>query len=240
MRPPTVAAPAASHPTLVSAALSDPLATDGIAVRALLFTVLANWATAAWLRPGCCRTDYAAGLTQVQIAKKYGLQVQTLRKRLIEAGVDTRARLRVLTDENLRAARAAMDHGASAREITRGLSVAHTTVTRSLTRRHGAPESPLRTTSETPSDQGIRDKQAITSIEMLRLDPGSIRNTFSNIPPRTETLLIRWNRGAYLAQRCVQEPPTSDARGPVVRRIQTVQTFLTASEVDEVIGAYLA
>ena len=49
--------------------------------------------------------DYADGLTQVQIANKYGLYVQTVRKRLIAAGIDTRARLRVLTDEDLRAAR---------------------------------------------------------------------------------------------------------------------------------------
>lgn len=73
--------------------------------------------------------DYADGLTQVQIAKKYGLHVQTVRKRLIQAGVDTRARLCILADEDLRAARAAMDDGASIIEIFRGLGVAHTTVT---------------------------------------------------------------------------------------------------------------
>lgn len=138
--------------------------------------------------------DYADGLTQVQIAKKHGLHVQTVRKRLIEADIDTRAaRLRLLTDENLRAARAAMDDGASVREVARGLGVAHTTVARSLARRREALESPscttparprtsstsirarrspLRTTSETPSDQGIREKQASPSIEMLGLDPG--------------------------------------------------------------------
>lgn len=119
--------------------------------------------------------DYATGLTQVQIAEKYGLHVQTVRKRLIAAGVDTRARLRVLTDEDLWAARAAIDDGASVRETARGLGVAHTTITRLLARHHEAPKSPLRTTkagprtsttsvrirrsplrttSETPSDQG--------------------------------------------------------------------------------------
>ena len=137
--------------------------------------------------------DYAEGLTQVQIAEKHGLHVQTVRKRLIEAGVDTRTRLRVLADEDLRAARAALDDGASIREISRGLGVAHTTVTRSLARPHEAPESPsrttrtrsrtaptpvrarrspLRTTPETSSDQGKREKQAGPSIEMLGPDPG--------------------------------------------------------------------
>lgn len=43
--------------------------------------------------------DYADGLTQVQIAMKHGLHVQTVRKRLIAAGVDTRAVVRRI--ENL-------------------------------------------------------------------------------------------------------------------------------------------
>jgi transposase len=138
-------------------------------------------------------TDYADGLTQVQIAKKRGLHVQTVRKRLIEAGVDTRARLRVLSDEDLGAARAAMDKGASIREIARGLGVAHTTVIRSLARRHEASGSPSRTTRtrsrsrstpvrarrspwcttpKTDSDQGEHKKQTGPSIEMLGPDPG--------------------------------------------------------------------
>lgn len=137
--------------------------------------------------------DYADGLTQVQIAEKHGLHVQTVRKRLIEAGIDTRARLRVLADEDLRAARAAVDNGASLREIARGLGVAHTTVARSLARRHEASRSPSRTTqtrsrttptpvrarrsplcttSGTPSDQGKRENRTGPSIEMLGPDLG--------------------------------------------------------------------
>lgn len=137
--------------------------------------------------------DDAEGLTQVQIAEKYGLHVQTVRKRLIAAGVDTHISLRALSDEELRAARVATGERASVREIARGLGIAHTTVTRSLTRRHEAPESPsrttptrpgtsptpvwarrspLRTTSTTPSDLGKREQQASPSIEMLGLDRG--------------------------------------------------------------------
>ena len=137
--------------------------------------------------------DYAEGLTQVQIAEKHGLHAQTVRKRLIAAGVDTHIRLRALSDEELRAARVATGEGASVREIARGLGIAHTTVTRSLVRRPEALESPsrttltrprtsptpgrarrspLRTTSETLSDHGKREKQTSPSIEMLGLDPG--------------------------------------------------------------------
>ena len=138
-------------------------------------------------------SDYADGLAQVQIAEKYGLHVQTVRKRLIAAGVDTRARLRVLTDEDLWVARTAIDDGASIRETARGLGVAHTTVARSLARHREAPKSPLRTTkagprtsttsvrarrsplrttSETAPDLGEHEKQTSPSIEMLGLDPG--------------------------------------------------------------------
>lgn len=86
-------------------------ASDATAHRATTAQVTAHSALVA---------DYATGLTQVQIAEKYGLHVQTVRKRLIAAGVDTRARLRVLTDEDLWAARAAIDDGASVRETARG------------------------------------------------------------------------------------------------------------------------
>lgn len=57
--------------------------------------------------------------------------IQAVRKRLIEAGVEIRTRLRVLADEDLQATRAAMDHGSGVRDIAHGLGVADTAVTRS-------------------------------------------------------------------------------------------------------------
>ena len=205
--------------------------------------------------------DYATGLTQVQIAEKYGLHVQTVRKRLIAAGVDTRARLRVLTDEDLWAARAAIDDGASVRETARGLGVAHTTITRLLARHHEAPKSPLRTTkagprtsttsvrirrsplrttSETLSDLGIREKQTSPGIEMLGLDSGCLSSTFGNSAPKTKTLVNRLLRGVYKVSARPQSSAPRDDRGPVVRTIETAQTSLTAAEVDQLIGDYLA
>lgn len=65
-------------------------------------------------------TDYANGLTQVQIAEKHGLHVQTVRKRLVQTGVDTRTHLPVSTDDELRQACKAMKEGASARESPMG------------------------------------------------------------------------------------------------------------------------
>ena len=137
--------------------------------------------------------DYADGLTQVQIAEKHGIHVQTVRKRLIAAGVDTRIRLRALNDDEIRAARVATGEGASIREIARGLGVAHTTLARSLAHRHETPKSPsrttkvglrtspasararrspLRTTSETRADQGKRQRQTGPGIEMPGPDLG--------------------------------------------------------------------
>src|SRR5699024_12115485 len=59
------------------------------------------------------------------------ISIQAVRKRLIEAGVEIRTRLRVLADEDLQATRAAMDHGSGVRDIAHGLGVADTAVTRS-------------------------------------------------------------------------------------------------------------
>lgn len=76
--------------------------------------------------------DYANGLTQMEIAKKRGIHVQTLRKRLRKAGVNTRARVRLLSPAQLEAARSAITDGASLRVTARRLDVSHTTLLRNL------------------------------------------------------------------------------------------------------------
>lgn len=78
--------------------------------------------------------DYANGLTQLEIARKHGMHVQTLRKRLQEAGINTRTRMVALTETELSSARAAVRDGASARAVARRLGVAHTTLQRALWR----------------------------------------------------------------------------------------------------------
>lgn len=76
--------------------------------------------------------DYANGLTQMEIAKKHGIHVQTLRKRLQKAGVNTRARVRLLSSAQLEAARSAITDGASLRATARQLDVSHSTLLRNL------------------------------------------------------------------------------------------------------------
>lgn len=77
---------------------------------------------------------YANGLTQMEIAKKHGMHVQTLRKRLHEAGINTRGRVNALSEADLRSAQAAVSDGASTRATACRLGVAHTTLQRALRR----------------------------------------------------------------------------------------------------------
>jgi len=76
--------------------------------------------------------DYANGLTQMELAQKHGMHVQTVRKRLKEVGVNLRARVKLLSPAQLEAARSAIAGGASLRATARQLGVSHATLTRNL------------------------------------------------------------------------------------------------------------
>lgn len=72
-----------------------------------------------------------------------------------------------------------------------------------------------------------------------RFSLGSMRSTFANLAPRLNTLVTRWKRGVYRVSQRAESSPIQDSRGAVVRRIENLQTFLTASEVDRLVGDYL-
>lgn len=76
--------------------------------------------------------DYANGLTQMELAQKHGMHVQTVRKRLKEVGVNLRTRVKLLSPAQLEAARSAIAGGASLRATARQLGVSHATLTRNL------------------------------------------------------------------------------------------------------------
>lgn len=78
--------------------------------------------------------DYANGLTQAEIARKHGIRAQTLRKRLWEAGVNTRVRVTALSESEVKVAGAVVSEGASVRAVARRLGVTHTTLLRALKR----------------------------------------------------------------------------------------------------------
>lgn len=67
---------------------------------------------------------------------------------------------------------------------------------------------------------------------------GSLRSTFANFAPRLNTLVTRWKRGVYRVSQRPVNGSIRDSRGPVVRRIENLQTFLTASEVDRLVDDY--
>lgn len=69
---------------------------------------------------------------------------------------------------------------------------------------------------------------------------GCLSSTFGNSAPKTKTLVNRLNRGVYEVSRRPQDTAPKDDRGPVVRTVETAQTFLTAAEVDSLVGDYLA
>ena len=69
---------------------------------------------------------------------------------------------------------------------------------------------------------------------------GCLSNTFGNSAPKTKTLVNRLDRGVYAVSRRPQDTAPKDDRGPVVRTVETAQTFLTAAEVDALVGDYLA
>ena len=69
---------------------------------------------------------------------------------------------------------------------------------------------------------------------------GCLSSTFGNSAPKTKTLVNRLNRGVYAVSRRPESAAPRDDRGPVVRTVETAQTFLTASEVDALVGDYLA
>ena len=61
---------------------------------------------------------------------------------------------------------------------------------------------------------------------------GCLSSTFGNSAPKTKTLVNRLDRGVYEVSRRPQDTAPKDDRGPVVRTVETAQTFLTAAEVD--------
>ena len=84
-------------------------------------------------------------------------------------------------------------------------------------------------------------QRVVTLVEGLNLSHlGCLSSTFGNSAPKTKTLVNRLDRGVYEVSRRPQDTAPKDARGPVVRTVETAQTFLTAAEVDALVGDYLA
>ena len=69
---------------------------------------------------------------------------------------------------------------------------------------------------------------------------GCLSSTFGNSASRTKTLFNRLNHGVYEVSRRPESTALRDDRGSVVGTVETAQTFLTALEVDALVGDYLA
>ncbi|WP_370894991.1 hypothetical protein [Janibacter sp. GXQ6167] len=88
------------------------------------------------------------------------------------------------------------------------------------------------------ADPATKGGPLVASSNLTRL--GCLSNTFGNSAPKTKTLVNRLDRGVYAVSRRPQDTAPKDDRGPVVRTVETAQTFLTAAEVDALVGDYLA
>lgn len=93
-------------------------------------------------------------------------------------------------------------------------------------RLHGCPKS------SAPGNPGARYEDGPTS--------RCLSSTFGNSAPKTKTLVNRLDRGVYEVSRRPQDTAPKDGRGPVASTVETAQTFLTDSEVDALVGDYLA
>lgn len=91
-----------------------------------------------------------------------------------------------------------------------------------------------------PRRQRVRDTRRPGTIHMV---PGlpleSLRDLFTDLSPGLHALIKRWKRGVCRTSQRVSEPPIRDLRGPVVGTIATVQTFLTPSQIDQIVDDYL-
>lgn len=65
-----------------------------------------------------------------------------------------------------------------------------------------------------------------------------LRREFENFSPAARTLCFRWSAGQYEVSHRGKEPSLTDVRGPNVQAIETVQTFLSSPQVDELVGLY--
>lgn len=94
--------------------------------------------------------------------------------------------------------------------------------------------------AETGSHQGKYRKRLWPQRRTLGPELGCLRSTFTNFTPKQKTLLSRWIRGNYEVRSPSRKAAPTDVRGPVVREVETAQTFLTESEIDRLMEDYLA
>ncbi len=67
-----------------------------------------------------------------------------------------------------------------------------------------------------------------------------LRREFDNFGSAARTACSRWSRGVYRQSKRPSEPCVADSRGQAVRSLEMAQTFLTDSEVDELVAAFEA
>ena len=158
---------------------------------------------------------YGNGATQAEIAAARGMHVQTVRRRLMEAGVLLRDQSTTLSLEKQADARARHAAGDSAREIGRHLGVAHTTIRRLLC-------SPETTAVTVAQNTRLRPVDTSSGLERLAEDERAPR-TMSNVRDVHERLRVS---------------EIFDVRGPVATATHKAGTPLSAAEISRLAHDY--
>lgn len=65
-----------------------------------------------------------------------------------------------------------------------------------------------------------------------------LRREFENFSPALKTVASRLSRGAYKRSERPLEPSITDDRGRLIRSVGKTQTFLSATQVDELVALY--
>lgn len=193
--------------------------------------------------------DYANGLTQAEIAAKYGLHIQTVRKRLAEAGVSSRAHDQTLSDENLWQARRLIDSGLSAREVAGRYGVAHTTLLRALKRtglavaRSGPPRDGSQGAIPSRAAGELGESSIPDGAAPLHRDIESGAGSHSGTSPDARPAPIdshdehgasdQWD--GHRSERLL-----TDVRGVVIPKVEGTRTYLTTAGIDSLVADYQA
>lgn len=86
--------------------------------------------------------------------------------------------------------------------------------------------------------------KARTSINDSSIESSSLvhrvhlRREFENPSPALETVASRLSRGSYKSSERPSEPSITDERGRLVRSVGKAQTFLSSTQVDELVALY--
>lgn len=134
---------------------------------------------------------YVDGATQVDVAHRYGVHVQTVRAYCADVGVNARPRRKCLDEEDLDQARTMLGQGSGLRSVARQFGMSHTTLAKRL--REDADHE-IRVNEVDDQMPHADTRLPIPSVEWFK--------QLDRVAPRIHQLALAW---AELAAQNVEE-----------------------------------